>query len=83
MTTDGRCIGEHQGIIFYTIGQRQGLGIGGVKGSNEQPWFVVDKNVKTNELIVAQGEQHPRLYAQGLISGPIHWLADIQKKIIL
>lgn len=80
MTTDGRCIGEHQGIIFYTIGQRQGLGIGGVKGSNEQPWFVVDKNVKTNELIVAQGEQHPRLYAQGLISGPIHWLADIQEE---
>jgi tRNA-uridine 2-sulfurtransferase len=77
VTSDGKVIGEHQGIIFYTIGQRQGLGIGGVKGSHDYPWFVVDKNTQTNELIVAQGEQHPRLFSQGLICGPIHWLTDI------
>jgi tRNA-specific 2-thiouridylase len=77
ITTDGRIIGKHQGIIFYTLGQRQGLGLGGVKGADEKPWFVVDKNTITNELMVAQGEHHPKLYAQGLICGPIHWLKDI------
>lgn len=78
VTTDGKCIGEHQGIIFYTIGQRQGLGIGGVKGSADMPWFVVDKNIKHNQLIVAQGEEHPKLYSQGLISAPGSWLVDIK-----
>jgi tRNA-uridine 2-sulfurtransferase len=78
VTTDGRIIGKHQGIIFYTIGQRQGLGLGGVKGADEKPWFVVGKNTLSNELMVAQGEHHPKLYSQGLISGPIHWLKTPQ-----
>ena len=77
VSTDGQILGQHQGIIFYTIGQRQGLGIGGVKGNLDMPWFVVDKDTKTNELIVAQGDGHPKLYAQGLICGPIHWLTDV------
>jgi tRNA-specific 2-thiouridylase len=76
VTTDGRVIGIHQGIIFYTIGQRQGLQIGGIKGSEDRPWFVVKKNTESNQLIVAQGEHHPTLYSQGLICGPIHWLAN-------
>lgn len=77
VTTDGKMIGRHEGIIFYTIGQRQGLGIGGVKGNAEMPWFVVAKNIKHNQLIVAQGEEHPTLYAQGLICGPVEWLVDL------
>ena len=77
ITSDGKLIGQHQGIIFYTIGQRQGLGIGGVKGSADMPWFVVDKNTQTNQLIVAQGEEHPKLYSQGLVTGPASWLVDI------
>ena len=78
LTPDGKKIGEHQGIIFYTIGQRQGLGLGGIKGAQDKPWFVVGKNTQTNELIVAQGEHHPTLYAQGLICGPIHWLKEMK-----
>lgn len=77
VTTDGKLIGRHEGIIFYTIGQRQGLGIGGVKGNAEMPWFVVAKNIQHNQLIVAQGEEHPTLYAQGLICGPVEWLVDL------
>lgn len=58
------------------LGQRQGLGIGGLKNSNDEPWYVVDKDISTNTLYVAQGSQHPRLYAQGLICSSIHWLMD-------
>ena len=73
-TSLGETIGRHDGLMFYTLGQRQGLGIGGLKGANEEPWYVVDKEVKTNTLIVAQGAHHPRLYANGLICSRIHWL---------
>jgi len=72
--TDGTVLGKHDGLMFYTLGQRQGLGIGGMRNSIDEPWYVVDKEVTTNTLYVAQGSQHPRLYAQGLICSPIHWL---------
>ena len=74
--TQGEILGRHDGLMFYTYGQRQGLGIGGLRQSSEDPWYVVDKDTTTNTLIIAQGNQHPMLYAQGLICGPIHWLAD-------
>jgi tRNA-specific 2-thiouridylase len=61
--------------MYYTLGQRQGLGIGG-SGSGE-PWFVVDKDLHSNTLIVAQGEQHPRLYSFGLIVRELHWIGTI------
>ena len=73
-STDGRLVGKHDGLMFYTIGQRQGLGIGGLKNTGDEPWYVVDKEIATNTLMVAQGSTHPMLYAQGLICGPIHWL---------
>ena len=73
-STDDKLIGTHDGLMFYTLGQRQGLGIGGLKNANEEPWYVVDKDIPTNTLYVAQGSDHPRLYAQGLICRPIHWL---------
>lgn len=72
--TQGNILGKHDGLMFYTLGQRQGLNIGGQRGANEAPWYVVEKEISSNTLIVAQGAQHPRLYAQGLICGPIHWL---------
>ncbi|AHE66675.1 tRNA 5-methylaminomethyl-2-thiouridylate-methyltransferase [Legionella oakridgensis ATCC 33761 = DSM 21215] len=75
-TSLGETIGRHDGLMFYTLGQRQGLGIGGMRHGSEDPWYVVDKDLPTNTLIVAQGSHHPMLYAQGLISGPIHWLAE-------
>ena len=72
--TNGETIGRHDGLMFYTYGQRQGLNIGGTKDSASLPWYVVDKDVKNNYLIVAQGINHPMLYSQGLICGQIHWL---------
>ncbi len=73
--TMGEVLGKHDGLMFYTIGQRQGLNIGGVKDAIDAPWYVVDKDLKNNVLMVAQGTEHPMLYANGLICGPIHWLA--------
>jgi len=75
-TTEGVCIGKHDGLMFYTLGQRQGLGIGGVKQGLEEPWYVVDKEIKSNTLVVAQGNNHPSLFSNGLLCGPIHWLID-------
>ena len=72
--TSGETIGRHDGLMFFTLGQRQGLGIGGTSPGNDSPWYVVEKDLASNSLIVAQGSQHPMLYAQGLICGPIHWL---------
>ncbi|WWP00850.1 MAG: tRNA 2-thiouridine(34) synthase MnmA [Candidatus Dasytiphilus stammeri] len=73
ITTDGQVIGKHQGLIYYTIGQRKGLRIGGTQGNNE-PWYVIDKNMKQNLLIVAQGKSHPQLLSVGLIAHQFHWL---------
>lgn len=74
--TLGNVLGRHDGLMFYTYGQRQGLGIGGIPNGNDQPWYVVDKDLNSNTLIVAQGTLHPRLFSQGLLCGPIHWLLD-------
>lgn len=76
-------LGTHDGLMFYTLGQRQGLGIGGLKNSTDDPWYVVDKETASNTLVVAQGALHPRLFAQGLICGPIHWLAEKQDQLPL
>lgn len=73
-TVDGRCIGRHQGLMYHTIGQRQGLGIGGVKGAAEDPWYVVGKDMEQNRLLIAQGNEHPALYARSLRAGQIHWI---------
>lgn len=80
---EGLILGQHDGLMFYTIGQRQGLGIGGQHNSSDEPWYVVEKDVSTNTLHVAQGSQHPMLFAQGLICGPIHWLADYKNQLPL
>lgn len=75
-SSTGKYLGQHEGLMYYTYGQRQGLGIGGQQESTEEPWYVVDKDIKNNALVLAQGNHHPLLYAQGLICGPIHWLID-------
>ncbi len=74
-TVDGSAIGTHSGLMYYTIGQRQGLGIGGVKNASEEPWYVAGKDLERNVLIVAQGE-HPALYAPSLCCSQVHWIAD-------
>jgi len=74
VSVDGDELGTHEGLMYHTIGQRKGLLIGGLANAGNDPWYVVDKNVKTNELIVAQGSQHPRLFSKGLMAGQIHWV---------
>lgn len=76
LTTEGRRLGEHQGLMYHTLGQRQGLGIGGVKGGDEAPWYVVEKRVADNVLLVAQGSQHPLLFSTGLTANQLHWILD-------
>lgn len=74
-TTEGETIGEHEGVFYYTLGQRQGLGIGGVKGASDAPWYVVQKNIEANELIVAQDHDHPLLHSHQLTASGINWIA--------
>lgn len=73
-TPDGTVIGQHSGLMYHTIGQRQGLGIGGVKGANEEPWFVARKDLDRNVLVVVQGTDHPLLYTNHLIAQQAHWI---------
>lgn len=74
-TTEGEEIGNHDGLMYHTLGQRKGLFIGGKKDHSEAPWYVVDKDVENNELIVGQGSDHPRLYSEGLMANQLHWVA--------
>lgn len=74
LSTEGEVLGEHQGLMFYTLGQRKGIGIGGLKNSSEDPWYVVDKDLENNQLIVGQGATHPRLMSTGLIANQLHWV---------
>ena len=73
-SVDGEPLGEHHGLMYYTIGQRQGLGIGGRRDHAEEPWYVVDKDLARNALIVAQGSEHPALYHRALGCGQLHWI---------
>jgi tRNA-specific 2-thiouridylase len=75
VSTDGELLGEHQGLMFHTIGQRQGLGIGGTRASSGEPWYVVGKNLPANELIVAQGKSHPALFRPALQATDLHWIS--------
>jgi tRNA-specific 2-thiouridylase len=72
---EGRCLGEHQGLMYHTIGQRQGLGIGGIAGHSHEPWYVVDKDLAHNVLLVAQGNEHPALFKQTLFTADAHWVS--------
>jgi tRNA-uridine 2-sulfurtransferase len=70
----GETLGTHQGLAFYTLGQRAGLGIGGCRGHPEQPWYVAAKDAARNVLVVVQGHDHPLLASVALDTGPWHWL---------
>ncbi|MEN8175235.1 MAG: tRNA 2-thiouridine(34) synthase MnmA, partial [Pseudomonadota bacterium] len=74
-TPKGRVVGRHQGLMYYTIGQRQGLGLGGVAGADEAPWFVAHKDLARNVLVVVQGHDHPLLLASALSASRAHWIS--------
>lgn len=73
-TAEGEEIGKHEGLMYHTLGQRKGLHIGGKKEHGDEPWYVVDKDVARNVLIVGQGADHERLYSKGLIANQLHWV---------
>jgi tRNA-specific 2-thiouridylase len=73
-TAEGKIIGKHDGLMYHTLGQRKGLLIGGMKEYGEEPWFVVEKDIERNMLIVGQGANHPRLYSTGLLANQLHWV---------
>ena len=73
-TLDNQRVGKHDGLMFYTLGQRQGLHIGGVKNAIEAPWYVVAKNVDLNRLYVAQGSDHQALFSQSATLTHIDWI---------
>jgi tRNA-uridine 2-sulfurtransferase len=75
-TLDGEIVGQHDGLMFYTLGQRQGLGIGGRRENSGTPWYVADKQLARNTLLVVQGKNHPTLFAPGLICTQMHWIND-------
>lgn len=70
----GHVIGQHQGLMYYTPGQRRGLGIGGTRGGREAPWYVVAKDLSANRLVVSQDAQHPWLMSQELVTSAFHWI---------
>jgi tRNA-specific 2-thiouridylase len=71
----GRELGRHQGLAYYTLGQREGLRVGGVRGGEETPWFVAAKDASRNALIVVQGHDHPWLHACAVEVDAMHWIA--------
>jgi tRNA-specific 2-thiouridylase len=71
---DGQCLGRHMGLMFYTLGQRQGLGIGGQRNGDGDAWYVAEKDLKRNRLIVVQGRDHPALLAGGLAAVDLNWI---------
>ncbi len=75
LTPEGRVVGQHMGLAFYTLGQRQGLGIGGDKQGSGEPWFVAAKDISNNRLIVVQGHDHPALLKPQFDTLDMHWIS--------
>jgi len=74
-TPAGRRIGNHRGLMYYTLGQRQGLDVGGVRGAAESPWYVAAKDLARNTLVVVQQHDHPLLLCTEFVTAPAHWIA--------
>jgi tRNA-specific 2-thiouridylase len=73
-SAEGNAVGHHDGLMYHTLGQRKGLRIGGLANAGEEPWYVVEKDLLRNVLIVGQGHNHPRLFSKGLIANQLHWV---------
>lgn len=77
----GSIVGKHDGLMYYTIGQRKGIGVGGQKAATEAPWYVLDKDLNRNVLLIGQGDNNPKLYAKQLICHDLDWVSDQQKRL--
>ncbi len=77
LTDDNQVIGSHDGLMYYTLGQRGGIGIGGVKDRVDAPWFVLAKDLDNNRLIVGQGHQHPMLMSNELHAYKMDWVNEL------
>ena len=75
VTADGTTVGMHDGLAYYTLGQRQGLRIGGTRDGSSEPWFVAAKDLRRNTLVVVQGHDHPSLYRRDVDVIDMHWIA--------
>lgn len=73
-TPEGQIIGKHDGLMYYTLGQRQGLGIGGLRDFDDRPWYVADKDLDNNILIVVQGNDHPLLHHNECLANELSWV---------
>jgi len=73
-TEDGKVIGKHDGLMYYTFGQRQGIGVGGRKDADEAPWYVLKKDLTSNVLTVGQGHDHPSLFTKTLTADQLDWV---------
>jgi tRNA-specific 2-thiouridylase len=73
-TPDGAVVGRHEGLMYYTLGQRRGFGLGGVKGAHQEAWYVLRKDLERNVLIVGQGHDHPLLFSDTLEAGTLDWV---------
>ena len=76
-TEDGKTVGEHVGLAFYTLGQRKGIGMGGSKDGTGDPWFVAKKDIQSNTLYIVQGHEHPWLLNPLLSASQISWTSDV------
>ncbi|MCP4406645.1 MAG: tRNA 2-thiouridine(34) synthase MnmA, partial [Gammaproteobacteria bacterium] len=77
VTPEQELVGRHQGVMYYTIGQREGLGIGGRRGSSGDPWYIAGKDLPNNRLIVVQGHNDERLFHRGLYATQLHWVHSL------
>jgi len=75
-TVEGETIGRHEGLMYYTLGQRRGFGVGGVKNTDQEAWYVLQKDLERNVLVVGQGHDHPLLFTDALETGAMDWCGN-------
>ncbi len=81
VTTDRKIVGQHDGLMYYTFGQRKGIGVGGGYGTTEEPWYVVKKDLDNNRLVIGQGHDHPGLHNKKITAGQLHWITSAPREI--
>ena len=75
-TADGITCGQHDGLMYFTLGQRLGIGIGGVKGREQASWYVAHKDQNSNQLVVVQGADNDLLFSEGCYLDEMHWINE-------